>query len=147
MHVGSAGGCLAPAQSPCTVLGKRRQESLFRTAAVAERMPASTMLYRVVVWAAGEAPALGDCEVFSTQPPTHASGHRVMEYALHRALLIARCEEPPSEEAVRGQACDGWCTADGGRVTLIEPASLLRLTDDYKQRGVAQAFITDMFRR
>ena len=53
--------------------------------------------------------------------------------------------------ALRGQdpipGCDGWRCAEGHRVRLIDPEAHLRLIDDDKQSGVAQALLTDMFTR
>ena len=53
----------------------------------------------------------------------------------------------PDEATLRAMGHDGWRSADGQRVRLIDPEPHLRLIDDDKQSGVAQALLTDMFTR
>ena len=73
------------------------------------------------------------------------AGARWCEFALVRAASLVRCvgTEPP----VDLHGCDGWRSADGHVVHLVDPVPLLRLIDDDKQCGVAQALLTDMFTR
>ena len=82
--------------------------------------------------------------LFSAPPP--AAGLRVCEYLLNRPVLLAP-EPLGSEEALRQLGCDGWVADGGGSVLLATPGALLRLVDDDKQAGLAQAFLTDMFAR
>tara|TARA_B110001452_G_scaffold10849_1_gene9053 strand:+ start:231 stop:839 length:609 start_codon:yes stop_codon:yes gene_type:complete len=73
------------------------------------------------------------------------AGARWCEFALVRAASLARCvgAAPPADL----HDCDGWRSADGHVVHLVDPEPLLRLIDDDKQCGVAQALLTDMFTR
>ena len=75
-------------------------------------------------------------------------GSRWCEFALVRAASVARGgSEAPDEATLRAMGHDGWRSADGQRVRLIDPEPHLRLIDDDKQSGVAQALLTDMFTR
>lgn len=124
--------------------------------ASAEKLPAKTLLYRCVARAA---PAPGEPSVAAVPPPepgellslvppeAAAVGARVCEYALLRHANVARCSEPPTADALCHGGCDGWLSVDGSHVMLLSPSALLRLTDDDKQAGRVQAFITDMFAR
>ena len=73
------------------------------------------------------------------------TGARWCEFILVRAASLARCggAAPPADL----HGCDGWRSADGHVVHLVDPEPLLRLIDDDKQCGVAQALLTDMFTR
>ena len=82
--------------------------------------------------------------LFSAPPP--AAGLRVCEYLLNRPALIAP-QPLQGEEMLRQLGCDGWVAEGGAAVLLATPGELLRLVDDDKQAGLAQAFLTDMFTR
>ena len=76
------------------------------------------------------------------------AGSRWCEFALVRAASVARGgSSAPDEASLRAMGHDGWRSADGQRVRLIDPEAHLRLIDDDKQSGVAQALLTDMFTR
>ena len=76
------------------------------------------------------------------------AGSRWCEFALVRAASVARGgSSTPDEASLRAMGHDGWRSADGQRVRLIDPEAHLRLIDDDKQSGVAQALLTDMFTR
>lgn len=81
---------------------------------------------------------------FSAPPP--AAGLRVCEYLLNRPALIAP-EPLQDEQMLRQMGCDGWVADGGAAVLLATPGELLRLVDDDKRAGLAQAFLTDMFAR
>ena len=124
---------------------------------VAERLPARTLLYRSMartrLVADGEGssmlPLPEPGEVFTlAAPATAVAGVRVCEYMLQRALAVVRCEEPATAESMcQLLRCEGWRSADGDLVSLLEPAAVLVLADDDKQVGLAQATLPDMFFR
>ena len=75
-------------------------------------------------------------------------GSRWCEFALVRAASVARGgSSAPDEASLRAIGHDGWRSAGGQRVRLIDPEAHLRLIDDDKQSGVAQVLLTDMFTR
>jgi hypothetical protein len=127
-----------------------------------ERLPARTLLYCALPKQSaqdGEADAsdaprrsarllpLQELTLRMPRAPAPA-GSRWCEFALLRAASVARggCAAP-DEASLRAMGHDGWRCADGHRVRLIDPEAHLRLIDDDKQSGVAQALLTDMFTR
>ena len=127
-----------------------------------ERLPARTLLYCALPKQSaqdGEADAsdaprrsarllpLQELTLRVPRAPAPA-GSRWCEFALLRAASVARggCAAP-DEASLRAMGHDGWRCAEGHRVRLIDPEAHLRLIDDDKQSGVAQALLTDMFTR
>lgn len=160
------------ASPPSTILGKRRCGDGAAPPVVAlQRLPASTPLFRCLPRhldasaVHGPPGGGGSSEIggsssdllasalqheaagtFLFSAPLPASGLRVCEYLLNRPVLLAP-EPLGSEDALRQLGCDGWVSDGGSSVLLVTPGALLRLVDDDKQAGRAQAFLTDMFAR
>ena len=160
------------ASPPSTILGKRRCGDGAAPPVVAlQRLPASTPLFRCLPRhldasaVHGPPGGGGSSEIggsssdllasalqheaagtFLFSAPLPASGLRVCEYLLNRPVLLAP-EPLGSEDALRQLGCDGWVSDGGSSVLLVTPGALLRLVDDDKKAGRAQAFLTDMFAR
>ena len=163
--------------SPTTILGKRRSYDDGAEASSCiplRRLPAKTSLFCCVPRAADPAnlAAAGSSGIsisgsgsstaplpeqmagclFSLAAPSPSAGMRVCEYMLTRPAMLAS-RQPTCEDALRQLGCEGWMLGDGGgggasdAVVLAAPGDLLRLVDDDKQAGLAQAFLTDMFAR
>lgn len=156
------------------LLGKRRNHDFAAPQWVnsCDRLPAKTQLYCCVPrnnnaraeveggaaaadTAAGDAsgdddglpPQLQPGELLTLAMPSAMAGRRICEYLLQQPAQLARCAEAPDDDALVRQGCAGWRSADGNSVRLLAPAELLRLVDDDKQAGLAQAFLTDLFAR
>ena len=138
------------------VLGKRRA-SLCEEPARVHKLPARSMLYCPVARAAGavagssktaveDALTSDACEFALALPSGGWPGaHRVVEFALLRSVLLHVANARPADEAVRAHGLDGWCSADGRRVSLLDPRPLLRMVDDDKRSGLAQAYLRDLW--
>ena len=153
----------APVTHPHKAGGmKRRLDTPTSAALPSEKLPAKTLLYCALPKRTAEevAAAPGDQSASSllsllqeltlTVPRGPApTGSRWCEFALVRAISLARGVEgaAPDEAALRALGHDGWLSADGLRVQLLDAEPLLRLIDDDKQSGKAQALLTDMFTR
>ena len=109
-----------------------------------QRIPARTLLYQIV-HAQAAVDEAAPMELTLAQPRPYP-GAKVCEYILWQAANVVCSHEVPTEDTMRGLGCDGWQSADGTRVLLLEPGGLLHLVDDNKQHGFSQALLTDMFR-
>jgi hypothetical protein len=121
-----------------------------------ERMPVSTMRLpaRTLLYSAqprGESAAADSVRLpdgrahFLRSPPATSAPDRLCEFSLQRAVTLVHGGDALDEERIRHADADGWCSADGGEVVLMESRSVLRLVDDDKQAGRVQATLRDMW--
>mmetsp|Transcript_4823 Transcript_4823/g.9416 ORF Transcript_4823/g.9416 Transcript_4823/m.9416 type:complete len:167 (+) Transcript_4823:216-716(+) len=99
------------------------------------------------MFAVNQAVLLANARTCTLALPTWDRMHyRVCEYLLTRAAVLAEMpNEAASEESIRAQGFDGWCSHDGNTVFFFEPSTLLRLVDDDKRSGLMQASLVDMW--
>lgn len=116
------------------------------------RLPARTLLYSAqprggsVDDAAADRVVLPDGRShFWSSPPTASSPDRLCEFSLQRAVTLVHGGDALDEGRIRYTGADGWCSADGAEVVLMESQSVLRLVDDDKQAGRAQATLRDLW--
>jgi len=81
---------------------------------------------------------------FWRAPPAESDGYRVCEFSLQRSVTLAH-GRAIDDATVRHLGVDGWCSADGTVIVLVEPQSTVRLIDDDKQAGRVQATLRDMW--
>lgn len=93
-------------------------------------------------------PAPTSGEPLMLAPPSATRGGlRVREYQLLRAVHLARGPVTATDASLESNGLDGWRSADGKQLALLDPTTLLQLVDDDKQARLVQAFLPDMFCR